>query len=75
MISYDINHQQNECIKKNDYITLSDFKTQIEKNISTLINTVNSSKVINGSDFIAVIMPSENLKPEEQLKNGISAID
>ena len=71
---YDINHQ-NECIKKIEYVTLSELKAQIIKNISTLINTVNSSKIINGSDFIAVIMPSDNTDPEAQLKNGISAID
>ena len=35
----------------------------------------NSSNVINGSDFIAVIFSIGNMNPKEQLKNGISAID
>ena len=35
---------------------------------------MNSSTVINGSDFIAVILTSEDMDPKEQLKKGISAI-
>ena len=45
------------------------------QNMPSLINSVNASKVINNSDFIAVIIPSDNMNPREQLKNGISAID
>ena len=36
---------------------------------------VNSTKVINGSNFLAVILSSDNINPEEQIKNGISAVD
>ena len=35
----------------------------------------NSSSLINGSDFIATILSSHNLKPRDQLNMGISAID
>ena len=56
--------------------SLSEFKAQIMRgNISSLINEANSSEIINGSDFIALIFPSDSLNPEEQIKKGISAID
>ena len=44
-------------------------------NISDFINTENSSKVYNGSDFIALILSSDNIEPKEQISKGISAID
>ena len=72
--NYEINQEHNECKEKIEQITQSELKSQIINNISSLINTVNSSKMINGSDFIALIMPSD-MNPKEQLKNGISAID
>ena len=72
---FEINYEQNKCIKKIEQITSSEFKTQIMKNISAFIDTTNSSNVINGSDFIAVIIPSDKMDPKEQLKKGISAID
>ena len=53
-------------------ITLSDFNKIIKDNISLFVN---SSNVINGTDFIAVILSSDNMDPEEQIKNGISGID
>ena len=52
--------------------TLTEFKNQIINNITSYVN---ESKIINGSDFIAVILSSDKIKPEEQLKNGISAFD
>ena len=51
---------------------LEQFKEVISNDISLYIN---SSKVINGSDFLAMVLSSDNINPEEQLKNGISAID
>ena len=36
---------------------------------------VNSPNIINGSNFLAVILSSDDMKPEEQIKKGISAID
>ena len=35
----------------------------------------NSSSLINGSDFIATILSSNNLDPKDQLNMGISAVD
>ena len=43
--------------------------------LSNISSFVNSSNVINGSDFIAVVFDIENANPKEQLQNGISAID
>jgi len=65
---FEINHQQNKCIKKPEQTTSSEFISQINKTISDFINSANSSTVINGSDFIAVIMSSGNMDPKEQLK-------
>ena len=53
-------------------ITPTEFKNQIKEKISDYIN---SSKVINGSNFLASIISSDEINPEEQLKNGISAFD
>ena len=56
----------------NESITSKDFISQISNNITAFVN---SSFLINGSDFLAVILNSDDLNPEEQLKLGISAID
>ena len=56
----------------NNSINSKDFKSQISNNITAFVN---SSFLINGSDFLAVILNSDDLNPEEQLKLGISAID
>ena len=69
---YEINTEWNKCMKKEEKSSLTEFKNQIMNNITSFIN---SSNVINGSDFIAVIFSIDNMDPEEQLKNGISAID
>ena len=63
---------RNDFIESISDITLNDFKNQIKNDITSLIN---SSKVINGSNFLAVVLSSDNMEPEEQIKNGISAID
>ena len=64
----------NKCIFKSfsPKTTSSEFKAQIMNNISSFVN---SSAVINGSDFLAVVFSSKDMNPEEQLKNGISAVD
>ena len=56
----------------NSQITIEDFKNEIRNDIASYVN---SSKVINGSNFLAVVLSSDNIIPEEQLKNGISAVD
>ena len=53
-------------------ITVNDFKNHIKDDITSYVN---SSKVINGSNFLAVILSSDDMNPEEQLKKGISAFD
>ena len=69
-----MNDEQNICLLKNvDQTTsLSEFKSLMIKNISTLTN---SSNIINGSDFIAMIYSVDDMEPKDQLKKGISAID
>ena len=64
----------NECINKinEQKVIISEFKNKIISNISSYIN---STKVINGTNFMAAVLSSDNMNPEEQIKNGISAID
>jgi len=65
--------EQNKCIIKSyKNISSSEFKTQILNNITEFVN---SSALINGSDFIAVVLSSDKMDPKEQLEKGISAID
>ena len=54
------------------HISVNDFKNQIRDNINSYIN---SSKVINGSNFVAIVLSSDNINSEEQLRKGISAVD
>ena len=72
--NYEINNELNKCIFKtfSQKTKISEFKNQIMSNISAFAN---SSNVINGSDFLAVILPSDDMNPEEQLKKGISAVN
>ena len=72
--NYKINNAQNECIPENleQKISLSELKEQISKNFSSFINSTN---VINGTDFIAMIYSVDDIDPREQIKQGISAID
>ena len=72
---YEINQEQKECVKKIEYTTSTEFKKQIIKNISAFIDITNSSQVINGSNFKALIIPSDDINPKEQIEKGISAID
>ena len=70
---YEKDEIKKECIIKefDQTTTVSDFKNLIVDDITQFVN---SSKVINGSDFLAVVLSSDNMNPEEQLKNGISAV-
>ena len=71
--NYEINEEQNACIIKSYAQTSSDeFKNQILTNITAFVN---SSALINGSDFIAVILSSDEMDPKDQLKKGISAVE
>ena len=65
---------KDKCIFKSidKELKADDFKTTVRKNISSYVN---SSNVINGSNFLAVVLSSDNMHPEDQLKYGISAVD
>ena len=60
-----------ECIPEQNII-LSDFKNKILSNIYSYIN---STQLVNGTNFIGLALSSNNMDPGEQIKNGISAID
>ena len=53
-------------------LTDVEYKNHIKGNI---VSYVNSSKIINGFNFLASVMFSNEVNPKEQLKNGISAFD
>ena len=53
-------------------MTISEFKQKINNDI---VSNVNPTKVINGKNFLAMILPSDNMDPKEQIKNGISGVD
>ena len=72
---YEINQEQKICVKKLEYMTSTEFKAQIMKNKSDFIDSTNITKLINGSDFIALILLSDDMDPKEQIEKGISAID
>ena len=63
-----------DCIElgKCHELTANEFKNQIKDKITLYAN---SSKVIDGLNFLATISSSDEINPEEQLKNGISAFD
>ena len=70
--NYKINNYK--CIIKSfdKFTKIDEFKNQIRNDITSYVN---SSKVINGSNFLAIVLSSDNINPEEQLKNGISAFN
>ena len=70
-------------IKENTYVFENDeknimnsswteFKNLFLKNITAFLN---SSNIIQGSNFIAIVLSSDNMDPKEQLEKGISAVD
>ena len=63
-----------DCTESGKCTTLSpnEFTNKIKENIT---DYVNSSKIISGSNFLAVILSSDEIDPEEHLKNGISSFD
>ena len=69
---YEKDKEGNKCIKNLEKSSLTEFKNQIMNNITSFVN---SSNMINGTDFIAVVFSIDDINPKEQLKNGISAID
>ena len=71
--NFEINKFNDKCIFKKfeETTTINEFKNQVSTNISYFVN---SSAIINGSDFLAVVLSSDEMDPEIQLRNGISAI-
>ena len=72
--NYEKDDEQKKCVMKTfgQTTSLDEFKFQINENITTFLNY---TSLINGSDFIASFVFSDNMSPEEQLKKGISAVD
>jgi len=69
---YYIVNNNNKCVIKPFDIntSLDEFKDQIKSDITLYIN---SSKLINFSNFLSIISTSDEINPEEQLNNGISS--
>ena len=72
--NYEANEVDNKCIFKGfDKTTKAkEFKNEIKNKIPSYVN---SSSIINGSDFLAIVLSSDDITPEKQLKLGISAVD
>ena len=67
-----LNKQKTRCILSDETLTTTEFKKELLKNISSYVD---SSSLINGSDFIAIVVSSDDANPVEQIKKGISAVD
>ena len=72
--NYEVNEDRTRCISTifSETISSEEFKDMIFKNLS---NFVDPDTVINGSNFKAQIISSDDLDPLEQIKNGISGLD
>ena len=58
--------EQNECVKKTyEQTSFKDFKDQIINDITSLVN---SSELIDGSDFIAMVLSSDEMEQKNNLK-------
>ena len=71
---YELNEKQDECILnlESNNISLSEFRNII---MSTITSLANSSAVINGEDFSALIFSYGDMDLKAQLQKGISAVD
>ena len=72
--NYELDENKTKCVASTSFETMTSsyFKEIISNNISSFVD---STKVINGSDFKAQIIQSSDLDPKEQIKNGISGLD
>ena len=66
---YVLNKDKNKCIKIS-----FDQATSLDEIKNDIISYENST-VINGPNFKAIILSSDELNPKEQIKKGISAVD
>ena len=71
---YEKKDELNKCLLKSfdENTNLNDFKFQIMNNITEYVN---STSIINGSDFLAMILSSDSMEPKVQIQLGISAVD
>ena len=71
---YEINSEHNKCIfsRFSGVISPNEFKDIIFQNISAFVD---SSTVINASNFKAQIIAADEIDPIEQIKLGISGLD
>ena len=72
--NYIKNEGQKKCVLTTfeETTILDDFQSQVTENIT---NYINHTSLINGSDFIAIILSNDKEEPEKQLEKGISAVD
>ena len=72
--NYKVNNAQTRCIKVvfEEKIIPVEFKTEI---IRDIVSYVNSTTTINCTSFVAMILSSNDMNTNSQLKNGISAIN
>ena len=72
--NYELNKEKTRCIFSTfaGVTNPKEFKDIIFKNIT---NYVDPNNVINGTNFIAQIIASNDVDPIEQIKNGISGLD
>jgi len=66
------NNKQNGLETLQSGVSLTQMKSIISRDISSYVNP---SEPINGENFKALILSSDDMNPETQLQNGISAVD
>ena len=72
-INSNANYEINKCMLNHlDNDLVKEFKKEI---INNVLSHIESSDIINCSDFMAIVFDINDENPNEQLKNGISAID
>ena len=70
---YEINEEQNKCLKiPYDKMSHTEFKDLFLTEMNELVD---SSVLINGTDFLAVVSSSDDISPQEQAEKGISGVD
>ena len=70
---YELNEEQNECIEQSyEKISSNDFKNLFLNNMNDFTGM---DELINGSDFLAVVLSSNDMDPIEQVKKGISGVN
>ena len=72
-INSNANYEINKCMLNHlDNDLVEEFKKEI---INNVLSHIESSDIINFSDFMAIVFDINDENPNEQLKNGVSAID